>query len=72
MVRGDRAALALACFIGVYWTARILVDALYFSHADWPDGKMFAVGHVLLTSLFIVLSGSYLAVFVWHIWRSPS
>jgi len=27
LLRGDRAALGLACFIGLYWTARILVDA---------------------------------------------
>jgi intracellular septation protein A len=70
MLRGDRAALGLACFIGVYWTARIFVDALYFSHADWPKGKMFAVGHILLTSLFVVLAGSYIALLVWHLSRS--
>ena len=31
LLRGDRAAMGLACFIGSYWTARILVDAFYFS-----------------------------------------
>jgi hypothetical protein len=36
LMRGDKAALGLAAFAGVYWTARILVDAFYFSHADWP------------------------------------
>jgi len=72
MLRGDRAAVALACFIGVYWTARVLVDVLYFSHADWPVGTVFRVGHVLLTSLFVMLAASYLALFVWHIWRSTS
>jgi hypothetical protein len=30
LLRGDRAALGLAAFIGLYWTARILVDAFYF------------------------------------------
>ena len=34
LLRGDRAALGLACFIGSYWTARVLVDAFYFSHED--------------------------------------
>jgi len=29
MLRGDKAALALAIFIGVYWTARIAVDFTY-------------------------------------------
>ena len=68
LLRGDRAALGLACFIGIYWTARILVDALYFSHADWPKGAAFVVGHALLTLLFLALVASYLALFVWHVW----
>jgi hypothetical protein len=68
LLRGDRAALGLAVFIGIYWTARILVDAFYFSHDDWPKGTMFAVGHALLTLLFSVLAASYVALFVWHVW----
>lgn len=72
MLRGDRAAVALACFIGLYWTARVLVDALYFSHSDWPIGTAFVIGHVLLSMLFVMLAGSYLALCVWHIWQSTS
>jgi hypothetical protein len=67
LLRGDRAALGLACFIGIYWTARILVDAIYFSHADWPRGRMFVVGHTLLTLLFSFLAASYLGLFVWQV-----
>jgi hypothetical protein len=72
LLRGDRAALGLACFIGVYWTARILVDALYFSHADWPKGRVFVIGHALLTLLFSVLAASYLGLFIWHVWLRPN
>jgi len=68
LLRGDRAALGLTCFIGTYWTARILVDAFYFSHADWPWGKGFVAGHILLTCLFVVLAASYLGLFIWHVW----
>jgi hypothetical protein len=68
LLRGDRAALGLALFIGTYWTARILVDAFYFSHEDWPQGRQFALGHVLLTSLFVALAVSYLGLFLWHVW----
>jgi hypothetical protein len=68
LLRGDRAALGLAGFIGSYWTVRILVDALYFSGADWPKGKQFVVGHVLLTSLFFLLAASYVGLFVWQVW----
>jgi hypothetical protein len=68
LLRGDRAALGLACFIGLYWTARILVDFLYFSHTDWPKGTVFVVGHSLLTLLFFVLAASYISLFVWQVW----
>jgi alginate O-acetyltransferase complex protein AlgI len=66
---GDRAALGLAVFIAIYWTVRILVDAFYFSHADWPTGTMFVVGHILLTALFCFLAGSYWALIVWRVRR---
>ena len=68
LLQGDRAALGLTCFIGIYWTARILVDAIYFSHADWPKGTAFVVGHALLTMLFSLLAVSYVALFVWQVW----
>ena len=68
LLRGDRAALGLACFIGSYWTARILVDAFYFSPQDWPQGKQFVIGHVLLTCLFAALACSYWGLFVWQMW----
>ena len=68
LLRGDRAAMGLAAFIGFYWTARILVDAFYFSHADWPQGRMFVAGHSLLTALFCLLAGSYLGLLVWRLW----
>jgi hypothetical protein len=68
LIRGDRAAMGLAGFIGIYWSSRILVDAFYFSHADWPKGKMFVVGHTLLTLLFTALAASYLSLFAWHVW----
>lgn len=68
LLRGDRAALALALFVGFYWTWRILIDAFYFSHKDWPQGRQFLVGHILLTSLFSVLAVSYLGLVAWQVW----
>jgi len=67
LLRGTRAALGLACFIGIYWTARVVVDAFYFSHEDWPKGRQFVIGHILLTSLFVSLAASYWALFIWHV-----
>lgn len=46
MLNGDRAALALALFIGIYWTARIVVDFAYYEHSDWPAGHGFVVGQL--------------------------
>ena len=71
MMRGERAALALAFFIGCYWLLRILVDFVYYSHRDWPAGAAFRIGHILLTSVFVFLSASYLSLTVWH-WLKAS
>jgi len=70
MLRGDRAALALASFIGFYWLLRIFVDFAYYAHRGWPSGKLFRIGHALLTSLFVFLSSSYLSVALWHWWKA--
>jgi hypothetical protein len=64
MLRGDRASIAFATFIAIYWLARIFVDFTYFSPSDWPKGKQFVVGHILLTALFTFLSATYFAVAV--------
>jgi alginate O-acetyltransferase complex protein AlgI len=71
LMRGERAALALAFFIGCYWLLRIIVDFAYYSHSDWPAGAAFRIGHVLLTSLFVFLSASYLSLTLWH-WLKAS
>lgn len=62
MLRGERAATALAVFIAIYWTARIAVDFLYYEHKDWPKGPQFVAGHILLTGLFCALAVAYWAV----------
>lgn len=67
LLRGDRAALGFACFIAIYWTARICVDAFYFSHEDWPRGRRFVIGHILLTALFSCLALTYWGLFVWQV-----
>ena len=55
LLRADRAAVALSCFIGVFWLARIGTDLWYFKHDDWPQGWEFELGHVALTCLFSAL-----------------
>jgi hypothetical protein len=65
LLRGDRAALGLALFIGVYWALRIAVDFLYYDHTDWPRGRGFVFGHILLTSLFAFLAATNLGLVIW-------
>jgi len=68
MLQGVRAALGLAAFIATYWTARVAVDFFYYEHADWPNGRQFAVGHALLTGLFCAMAATYWLLIFWH-WR---
>jgi hypothetical protein len=70
ILRGDRAALALTAFIAVFWTGRILVDFIYFEQSDWPVGRQFAVGHILLTSLFVAMASTYWTVLIWNFHHS--
>jgi len=61
----DPAAIALAVFMAVFWTLRIIVDFAYLGHADWPKGVAFVFGHILLVGLFIALAATYWLVLIW-------
>ena len=61
-LNGDKSAVGFSAFIAIYWTARIVVDVLYFGHSGWPRGRAFVAGHVLLLGLFVALASTYLAV----------
>lgn len=42
-------------FVSLFWWARIGIDFLYMKHSDWPEGPLFKVGHVCLSTLFLTL-----------------
>ena len=67
MMRGDRAAVALAAFIGLYWLVRLVLDWFWFGHNEWPPGKLFVAAHVALELLFTYLAAVYLALVAWHL-----
>ncbi len=67
MMAGERAALALAGVIALFWWSRVVVDALVFEHSDWPEGVEFVLGHTLLTSLFVTIASCYTALLWWHL-----
>ena len=66
LLRGDRAAVGLACFNAVFWLTRLFTDFFYFKHEDWPKGAQFVVGHTLLTGLFIALAATYTGLVLYH------
>jgi hypothetical protein len=61
----DRAAVALAVFMAVFWTLRVIVDVAYLQHIDWPKGPAFVLGHILLDGLFVALASTYWLVLIW-------
>jgi hypothetical protein len=68
IMHGEKSAMGLTAFIGIYWATRIIVDFTYYEHKDWPRGRGFVAGHILLTLLFAFLACTYLSVFVWRVW----
>jgi hypothetical protein len=67
MVRGDRSAVALAAFIGLYWLARLVVDATAFRGAPWPQGWLYRLAHVGLVALFAYFAVVYLGLAASHL-----
>lgn len=66
LLRPEPAATAILLFIALFWTGRIVVDALYFRHEDWPRGELFVVGHTCLTTLFVVLAAVHWGALAWQ------
>jgi hypothetical protein len=67
MVHGDRAAVALAAFIGLYWLARLVVDVTAFRAAPWPPGWLYRLGHAALLALLSYFAVVYLGLAITHI-----
>lgn len=67
MLGGEKGALTIAALAALFWWSRVIVDALVFEHADWPEGPEMVLGHTLLTSLFVTLASIYTALLVWQL-----
>jgi alginate O-acetyltransferase complex protein AlgI len=68
MMRGDKSAVAVSVWIGIFWGARVGVDLLYFKPGDWPRGRLFEIGHTFLTFAFVCLAVLFGVVVPWHAW----
>jgi hypothetical protein len=69
LLRGDRAATALAVFIGGYWLVRLVLERTWFGHREWPPGRRFVMAHIALEALFAYFTVVYLGVAIWHLLR---
>ena len=67
LANGERTAVLISIVMAAFWVARLLVDFFYFHHTDWPKGVEFVIGHTLLTTLFICLSGVYVYTVAAHL-----
>ena len=67
MLRGDRSAVGLAAFIGLYWLIRLVIDATAFRAAPWPPGRLFRLGHAALVMLFGYFATVYLGLAASHL-----
>lgn len=59
LAAGSLSSSLWVLFIALFWWARILIDFLYMSHSDWPQGPLFSVGHVCLATLFTTMTILY-------------
>jgi Membrane bound O-acyl transferase family len=66
-LQGDKTSLVLLGIIALFWWSRVIIDAFYFEHSDWPEGLEFILGHTMLTSLFVTLASTYTGLLLWHV-----
>jgi len=59
---GEKSAVALALLFALFWMIRLMADRFYFSHVDWPQGIEYAIGHTLVTTVFLFLTVVYSSV----------
>jgi hypothetical protein len=60
-------SVAIAAFIALFWSGRVIIDFVYFKHDDWPKGDIFVVGHTCLTALFCCLALTHWALVLWQL-----
>lgn len=55
ILAGGFLACAFLSYAFLFWLDRVLVDFFYFNHKDRPSETIFFIGHVCLTTLFLML-----------------
>jgi hypothetical protein len=67
LLAGNRLALTLTLFIGVFWTGRLLVQLFYFDAGPWLTTSFRKIGYRALYFVFAYFSVVYL-VAAWVNW----
>jgi hypothetical protein len=71
LLAGNRLALTLTCFIGVFWTGRLLIQLFYFDARPWLTTRFRRVGYRAMYVVFAYLTVVYLAA-AWLNWTAIS
>jgi hypothetical protein len=59
LTNGSRLAMLSTGFISVYWISRISIQFFYFDRTNFPQGKWYKLGEILLVVLFVLFSTVY-------------
>jgi hypothetical protein len=63
-----RLGAALACFLGVFWLYRAVVQVVLYRRI-WPHGRLGRASHYALSLLFFALTAAYFAAFAVNVTR---
>jgi alginate O-acetyltransferase complex protein AlgI len=67
LIERNPSSLAIALFIALFWSVRLVVDFGYFKHDDWPRGDQFIIGHACLSALFLFLAVVHWGLVIWQL-----
>lgn len=66
LIDGTFLATAVAIYIFLYWSARVIIQFVWFDRSDAPQGLQYTFAEVLLVGLFIGLT----VVYGWAVLRN--
>jgi hypothetical protein len=66
---GSGLATAVTGFIATYWGARLALQFTVLDRSDAPSGPWFRVAEAALVLLFVALTATYAAGFMWNLAR---
>ncbi len=59
-------AKSITFFIGLYWLSRIVIQFTYFDRSSAPKGIVYALGEIILVTLFFAFTLVYFTTFFFN------